>query len=90
MLTIGLENFFLKKGRTFTVVSRLVNPFFGRHHPAWMNKLNRLSLCVCQVWGMVLLDQESRLLTGSADSELRAWDISYLQEVRRNAARPAF
>lgn len=39
---------------------------------------------------MVLLDQESRLLTGSADSELRAWDISYLQEVRRNAALPAF
>lgn len=31
---------------------------------------------------MVLLNQESRLLTGSADSELRAWDISYLQEVR--------
>lgn len=33
---------------------------------------------------MVLLNQENRLLTGSADSELRAWDISYLQEVRRN------
>lgn len=30
---------------------------------------------------MVLLDRESRLLTGSADSELRAWDITYLQEV---------
>lgn len=35
-----------------------------------------------EVWGMVLLDQESRLLTGSADSELRAWDIHYLQEER--------
>lgn len=33
-----------------------------------------------EVWGMVLLNQESRLLTGSADSELRAWDINYLQE----------
>lgn len=30
---------------------------------------------------MVLLNQENRLLTGSADSELRAWDITYLQEV---------
>lgn len=30
---------------------------------------------------MVLLDRDSRLLTGSADSELRAWDIAYLQEV---------
>ncbi|KAA8593033.1 hypothetical protein FQN60_018488 [Etheostoma spectabile] len=33
-----------------------------------------------KVWGMVLLNQENRLLTGSADSELRAWDINYLQE----------
>lgn len=33
---------------------------------------------------MVLLNQESRLLTGSADSELRAWDLRYLQEVRRH------
>lgn len=33
---------------------------------------------------MVLLDQETRLLTGSADSELRAWDITYLQEVSSN------
>lgn len=38
------------------------------------------------MWGMALLDQENRLLTGSADSELRAWDISYLEEVRMNAA----
>lgn len=37
--------------------------------------------CILQVWGMVLLNQESRLLTGSADSELRAWDIDYLEEV---------
>lgn len=41
-------------------------------------------LCVWQVWGMVLLDRDSRLLTGSADSELRAWDITYLQEVSTN------
>lgn len=33
---------------------------------------------------MVLLSQESRLLTGSADSELRAWDIKYLEEVRKD------
>lgn len=33
---------------------------------------------------MVLLNQETRLLTGSSDSELRAWDISYLQEVSRD------
>ncbi len=31
---------------------------------------------------MVLLNHESRLLTGSADSELRAWDIQYIEEVR--------
>uniref|UniRef100_H3CIA2 WD repeat-containing protein 3 n=1 Tax=Tetraodon nigroviridis TaxID=99883 RepID=H3CIA2_TETNG len=34
-----------------------------------------------QCGGMVLLDQDNRLLTGSADSELRAWDITYLQEI---------
>ncbi|KAK7913686.1 hypothetical protein WMY93_013897 [Mugilogobius chulae] len=33
-----------------------------------------------EVWGMLLLNQQNRLLTGSADSELRAWDIHYLQE----------
>lgn len=33
---------------------------------------------------MALLDQDNRLLTGSADSELRAWDITYLQEVNIN------
>lgn len=32
---------------------------------------------------MVLLNQENRLLTGSADSELRAWDIDYLEEVSK-------
>lgn len=35
---------------------------------------------------MALLNQENRLLTGSADSELRAWDINYLEEVRKNTA----
>ncbi|XP_072301134.1 WD repeat-containing protein 3 [Eucyclogobius newberryi] len=35
-----------------------------------------------EVWSMVLLNHQNRLLTGSADSELRAWDISYLQEGR--------
>ncbi|XP_013856209.1 WD repeat-containing protein 3, partial [Austrofundulus limnaeus] len=29
---------------------------------------------------MVLLNQGNRLLTGSADSELRAWDINFLEE----------
>lgn len=37
-----------------------------------------------QVWGMVVLNQENRLLTGSADSELRAWDIEYIEEVKRS------
>lgn len=32
---------------------------------------------------MVLLNEENRLLTGSADSELRAWDIDYLEEVSK-------
>lgn len=32
---------------------------------------------------MVLLNQENRLVTGSADSELRAWDIEYIEEVIR-------
>lgn len=31
---------------------------------------------------MVLLDRDNRLLTGSADSELHAWDIRRLEEVR--------
>lgn len=39
---------------------------------------------------MVLLSQESRLLTGSADSELRAWDINYLEEVRKDTAEHFF
>lgn len=39
---------------------------------------------------MVLLSQESRLLTGSADSELRAWDINYLEEVRKDTAEHLF
>lgn len=30
---------------------------------------------------MVLVSEEKRLITGAADSELRAWDIAYLQEV---------
>lgn len=37
---------------------------------------------VSQVWGLVLLNGEKRLLTGCADSELRAWDIKYLEPVR--------
>ena len=45
------------------------------------------SLSCSQVWGMVLLNQEGRLLTGSADSELRAWDIHFLQGVRRHGAK---
>ena len=27
------------------------------------------------------MSEEKRLITGASDSELRAWDISYLQEV---------
>lgn len=33
------------------------------------------------MWGLVLVSEEKRLITGASDSELRAWDISYLQEV---------
>lgn len=36
---------------------------------------------------MTFLNEERRLLTGSADSELRAWDISYPREVSRDARR---
>lgn len=39
---------------------------------------------------MALLNQESRLITGSADSELRAWDINYLQEVSTEELQLAF
>lgn len=39
---------------------------------------------------MVLLDQDNRLLTGSADSELRAWDITYLQEVSINISHSSW
>ncbi|XP_027749929.1 WD repeat-containing protein 3 [Empidonax traillii] len=35
-----------------------------------------------QVWGMALLSKEKRLITGSADSELRVWDLTYIQEVK--------
>ncbi|XP_031230832.1 WD repeat-containing protein 3 isoform X2 [Mastomys coucha] len=34
-----------------------------------------------EVWGLVLVSEEKRLITGAADSELRAWDIAYLQEI---------
>ncbi|EDL85540.1 WD repeat domain 3 (predicted), isoform CRA_b [Rattus norvegicus] len=34
-----------------------------------------------EVWGLVLVSEETRLITGAADSELRAWDIAYLQEI---------
>ena len=27
------------------------------------------------------MSEEKRLITGASDSELRAWDIAYLQEV---------
>ncbi|CAJ0946862.1 unnamed protein product [Ranitomeya imitator] len=32
------------------------------------------------VWGLALLEDERRILTGSADSELRAWTVSYVRE----------
>ncbi|KAM8784472.1 LOW QUALITY PROTEIN: WD repeat-containing protein 3-like [Rhynchonycteris naso] len=34
-----------------------------------------------EVWGLVLVSEEKRFITGASDSELRAWDIVYLQEV---------
>lgn len=33
------------------------------------------------MWGLVLVSEEKRLITGASDSELRAWDIAYLEEV---------
>ncbi|NXY82078.1 WDR3 protein, partial [Alcedo cyanopectus] len=35
-----------------------------------------------EVWGMALISEEMRLVTGSSDSELRVWDITYIQEVK--------
>lgn len=42
-----------------------------------------------QVWGMALLSKEKRLITGSADSELRVWDLTYIQEVRHSMCNPS-
>lgn len=42
-----------------------------------------------QVWGMALLSKEKRLITGSADSELRVWDLTYIQEVRHSLCNPS-
>ncbi|NXA41974.1 WDR3 protein, partial [Eudromia elegans] len=35
-----------------------------------------------EVWGLALVSEEKRLITGTADSELRVWDIAYIQEER--------
>lgn len=38
---------------------------------------------------MALISEEKRLITGTADSELRVWDISYIQEeVRYSLGNP--
>lgn len=42
-----------------------------------------------QVWGLALLSKERRLITGSADSELRVWDLTYIQEVRHSLCNPS-
>ncbi|KAJ6658330.1 hypothetical protein lerEdw1_020602 [Lerista edwardsae] len=41
-----------------------------------------------KVWALALVSEETLLLTGSADSELRAWDISYLQEQDQDPNEP--
>lgn len=38
---------------------------------------------------MALLSEEKRLITGTADSELRVWDITYIQEVRHSLCSPS-
>ncbi|NWI14038.1 WDR3 protein, partial [Crypturellus soui] len=35
-----------------------------------------------EVWGLALVSEEKRLITGTADSELRVWDIAYIQEIK--------
>ncbi|NWX86563.1 WDR3 protein, partial [Nothoprocta ornata] len=35
-----------------------------------------------EVWGLALVSEEKRLITGTADSELRVWDITYIQEIK--------
>lgn len=42
-----------------------------------------------QVWGLALLSKERRLITGSADSELRVWDLTYILEVRHSLCNPS-
>ena len=36
--------------------------------------------CILQVWGFTVTHDETRLITGSADSELRVWKISSATE----------
>ena len=40
------------------------------------------NLLFAQVWDIVLCNDDKRLITGSADSELRVWDITYKDQVR--------
>ncbi|XP_073166493.1 WD repeat-containing protein 3 isoform X5 [Lepidochelys kempii] len=41
-----------------------------------------------EVWGLTFVSQEKRLITGAADSELRVWNITYIQEQATDPNEP--
>ncbi|ELV12398.1 WD repeat-containing protein 3 [Tupaia chinensis] len=81
-LAVGYENGSI---RIFSLLSGEGNVTFNGHKAAVTtlkyDQLGGRLASGSKVWGLVLVSEEKRLITGASDSELRAWDIAYLQEI---------